>query len=218
VSAEQASSGSSRQQRTFIEEARRRQIVDSAIDVIAAHGLPNASLTRIAHQAGISKGVISYHFDGKDDLLYQIVADYGAAEEAAIWPNVGKPKSAGEALERYINAYVNFIYSRPKHLKATLEIIFSLRNADGTLIFDLSSEDIAEHDHGSLEALLRRGQQREEFGEFDPRVMAVTLRGAVDNLAILIFSKPDIDIDHFKSELNLIFRRATRKHDEGASP
>ncbi|MEV7908062.1 TetR family transcriptional regulator, partial [Streptomyces anulatus] len=47
--------------KSFIERARRAQIIASAIEVIAEHGFANASLARIAKHAGISKGVISYH-------------------------------------------------------------------------------------------------------------------------------------------------------------
>ncbi|WEL93058.1 helix-turn-helix domain containing protein, partial [Tsukamurella tyrosinosolvens] len=60
-------------QRSFIEEARRRQIIAAAAEVLADEGYGRATLARIARQAGISKGVISYHFDGKDDLMRQVV-------------------------------------------------------------------------------------------------------------------------------------------------
>jgi AcrR family transcriptional regulator len=53
---------------TFIEAARRAQIVTAAIETIAGLGYGQASLARIAERAGTSKGVISYHFPGKDDL------------------------------------------------------------------------------------------------------------------------------------------------------
>ena len=50
------------QRRSFIEEQRRSQIVDIAIQTIATQGFSQASLAEIAKEAGISKGVISYHF------------------------------------------------------------------------------------------------------------------------------------------------------------
>lgn len=69
--------------RTFIEEARRSQIVACALDVIAEEGYGRASLARIAARAGISKGVISYHFADKDELMMQaIVAVYTDAAVA----------------------------------------------------------------------------------------------------------------------------------------
>ena len=65
--------------RSFIEEARRAQIVGFAIDTIAELGYGQASLARIAGRAGISKGVIGYHFAGKDDLMREVVAEVSDA-------------------------------------------------------------------------------------------------------------------------------------------
>jgi len=47
---------------TFIEEARRKQILDIALEKIATQGFQNTTIQEIANQAGISKGVIYYHF------------------------------------------------------------------------------------------------------------------------------------------------------------
>ena len=52
----------------------RAQIVAAAIDTVAEDGYANASLARIAVRLGISKGVISYHFAGKDDLIAEIIS------------------------------------------------------------------------------------------------------------------------------------------------
>ncbi|MCU1643125.1 MAG: TetR family transcriptional regulator [Nocardia sp.] len=41
--------------------------------MISEVGYGNASLAKIVKHAGISKGVISYHFEGKDDLMTQLV-------------------------------------------------------------------------------------------------------------------------------------------------
>jgi TetR/AcrR family fatty acid metabolism transcriptional regulator len=66
-----ASSGSP----TFTETARRAQILRCAIEAIAESGYGRASLAEIARRAGVSKGVVSYYFASKDELLAQVVAD-----------------------------------------------------------------------------------------------------------------------------------------------
>ena len=62
--------------RSFIEEARRAQIAAAAAETVAEYGYANASLARIAERADVSKSVISYHFDGKDELLTQMVTRF----------------------------------------------------------------------------------------------------------------------------------------------
>lgn len=58
---------------SFIEEARRQQILDVSLQLIARHGYDSTSLANIADAVGVSKGVISYHFDGKSDLGKQVL-------------------------------------------------------------------------------------------------------------------------------------------------
>src|SRR5688572_29786940 len=56
--------------RSFTAQARRAQIVEATVRVIAHEGLSKASFGRIAAEAGLSSpGMISYHFADKDELL-----------------------------------------------------------------------------------------------------------------------------------------------------
>jgi AcrR family transcriptional regulator len=68
--------------------ARRAQIIAVAVDTIAELGYGQASLARIAERAGTSKGVICYHFAGKDELVRDLVADVVTMAEAYLRPLV----------------------------------------------------------------------------------------------------------------------------------
>ena len=59
--------------RTFIEEARRAQIIQCAADVIAESGYARATMAEIAKRARIAKSVISYHFADKNDLIQEVI-------------------------------------------------------------------------------------------------------------------------------------------------
>lgn len=60
---------------------------------------------------------------------------------------------------------------------------------------------------GRLAALSRAGQASGEFRTFDPVVMAVTVRAAIDAAA----STPDLDPHAYGAELVALFTIATRK-------
>ena len=49
---------------------RRKQLVEAAIAAIHAHGFANATVARIARQAGISAGMVHHYFKDKDELLF----------------------------------------------------------------------------------------------------------------------------------------------------
>lgn len=48
---------------------RRKQLVEAAIAAIHTHGFANATVARIARQAGISSGMVHHYFTDKDELL-----------------------------------------------------------------------------------------------------------------------------------------------------
>src|SRR5665213_170446 len=60
--------GGSSKNRSFIEQARRTQILDAALDLFSKQGYNQTSLSDIAGKLDVSKGVISYHFEGKAEL------------------------------------------------------------------------------------------------------------------------------------------------------
>ncbi len=48
---------------------RRQQLIDAAITSIAEHGLSRTTVARVAEAAGLSQGLLSFYFDGKQALL-----------------------------------------------------------------------------------------------------------------------------------------------------
>ncbi|MBZ9568702.1 transcriptional regulator BetI [Modicisalibacter tunisiensis] len=66
-----------------MEPIRRRQLISATMQAIDDVGLADATVARIARQAGVSAGIISHYFGGKDGLLEatmrQILYDLGAA-------------------------------------------------------------------------------------------------------------------------------------------
>ena len=56
-----------------IRSKSREKIMDSALELFAAKGFHNTSVSQIAAKAGISKGLIYNYFDSKEDLLEKII-------------------------------------------------------------------------------------------------------------------------------------------------
>ncbi|PEM02715.1 TetR/AcrR family transcriptional regulator, partial [Bacillus pseudomycoides] len=93
---------------SFIEKARRAQIVECAIETIAEVGYAQASLGQIAKRAKISKGVISYHFTNKKELLEQVVTDYYIACQSFICPQIEDQTSPKGMLQTYVESNLKF--------------------------------------------------------------------------------------------------------------
>jgi len=91
---------------SFIEAARRGQIVACAIETIATLGYARASLAEVAKRAGISKSVISYHFAGKDELIREVVTEVYSLAISLIVPRIQAAPDARGALRAYIEGHV----------------------------------------------------------------------------------------------------------------
>jgi len=192
---------------TFTEAARRAQIIECAIETIATLGYAQASLAQIAKQTGISKGVITYYFTSKEELLEQVVTEIYTAAVQAVTPQIAAQPTAQLRLQAYIRSAVDYIGTHRTRMVALLEIALNFRTADGKLRYRGTEEWILT----ALEALLRQGQEEGEFRAFDLRVMAVTIRRAIDAVAPLLAAHPTLDTDSYAQELVTLFDRATRK-------
>lgn len=71
-----------RERPTFIEEARRTQIISAAREIFLQTGFEKSTISEIAKAIDVSKGVILYHFGNKSDLgkavIEEILSGYGA--------------------------------------------------------------------------------------------------------------------------------------------
>ena len=69
-----------------MEPIRRQQLIQATMAAIHEVGLADATIMRIARHAGVSAGIISHYFGGKDGLLEatmrQIQHDLGQAVAA----------------------------------------------------------------------------------------------------------------------------------------
>lgn len=194
--------------RSFIEQARRAQIVGCAIDTIAEVGYAQASLAQIARRAGISKGVIGYHFAGKDELLAEVVSDVLSRAEAYMRPRIGGHPTGRETLRAYIESNLGFMGAYRSHVVAIAEIARNARRADGSSSFDRATLDAVTV---WLAQLLADHQKTGEFrADFDPQVMAGAIRETIDAVPRALARDPELDVEHHARELATLFDLATR--------
>jgi TetR/AcrR family fatty acid metabolism transcriptional regulator len=194
--------------RSFAETARRAQIVDCAIDTIAEVGFAKASVDQIARRAGVSKGVITYHFPSKEEIVDAVIEKVIAAGRTYMEPRIMAETSAAGRLRAYIESDLEFIDAHRKPLIALVEIAMSARRADGSRV--IGPESLAQR-AASLEDLLRAGQRSGEFRRFNTRVMALTIIQAIDGVPSLLAREPNLDVKLHAKELATIFALATRK-------
>jgi len=182
---------------SFIEAARRAQIIECAIDAIAELGFAQASLAQIAKRAGVSTGVISYYFAGKDDLIREVAAHVYEVGRIHIEPRVQQQPDARSAL-------LDFIAAKPLYPVAIMNI--SRAGGDAPR-FDHAIEEPRRTGYVSI---LGWGQEVGLFRAFDVSVMAATIIEALDYIPHRLAAEPDLDLAAYARELVTLFDLATR--------
>lgn len=200
---------------TFVQEARRRQIIDCAVQALAEDGYAAASLANIGARAKVSKSAIAHYFGNKEQLVEEVVKTVFAAATADLLPRLEHATTMRERLSAYIEGRVLFLENHRSHMLALFEIWTNLRTADGSLRF---GESDATETVEAIEQMLRAGQRSGEFGQFDTEVMAMAVRQAVDGVLLTLRSRSDLDLARYARELARLFERATARPDSKSSP
>lgn len=189
-------------QRSVTSTARRAQILEATIAVIAEDGFAKASFGRIAERAGLSSTrLISYHFAGKHDLVGAVVEHVVTAIGTAVGAQVRRADTSAGRLRAYIEGVVAFSDEHRDQMRALLQIVMSGAWHHGAT---------GPSETGHLEEILLAGQRDGELRDFDVRVMATTVQRAVEALPFLLQAEPDLDCGAYAAELVDLFDRATR--------
>ncbi len=194
------------QSRSFIETARRAQIIECAILTIAELGYAQASLAKIAKRAGISAGVISYYFAGKDDLIAEVTAHVYEAGGTFIRARLAPNQSARVTLRAFIEANVAYFGVHPANAIAVMNIVRAGGAGQGGTAYDAA---VGEPRRAGISAILERGQAAGEFRAFSVPVMVATLVEALDVIPPQLAANPDLDTAEYGRELAELFDRAT---------
>ena len=110
---------------TFIETARREQILSAALKIFAVKGFGQTSLAEIAAEVGITKGVISYHFGGKHELgvevIHRTLRNYGQFVQDRIAQKI----SAKDKLLEFLDACLEFTEERNASYLTFMDVLGS---------------------------------------------------------------------------------------------
>lgn len=201
--------------KTFTEQARRRQIIDGALEVIAERGYPQASLARIAEHIGIAKSAVLYHFTSKSEVVEAVFTEIFTRGAAVIVPAVNAETTAAARLSAYIRANIAFVAANRSAAVTMLELISGYRDADGLRVDQAAAKAVREHPPtGELAALdpltiFTEGVNNGEFRDLSPLLMKNILRGALDSAAQEYARDPEYDVIGHGEAIVEIFEKAT---------
>jgi TetR/AcrR family transcriptional regulator, fatty acid metabolism regulator protein len=199
---------------SFIEQARRQQLVEALIAGVAEEGYAGASLAKVAERAKISKSVVLYHFGGKNDLIETAVAQIYDEIWRFIKPRFEAETTARGKLLTYVASELAFLEQNRPRLLALSYILINHRDDRGRLQLREGAEAIYLKVVG---ALLEEGQKNGEFRPFAIAPMATTLMHAINGALGRWVEDPTMSLAEYGRELATIFDLATQNSPSGSA-
>ncbi|GAA1699571.1 TetR/AcrR family transcriptional regulator [Kribbella yunnanensis] len=169
-------------ERTFTEQARRTQLIDVTIELVAEHGYPATSLARIAESAGITKAAVLYHFPSKNALVESAYAHVLTGLVTAVGTAVAAAAPV-DGPAAYVRSMVGHLREHPRHVRMIIEAMINVvpeaASADRwTAVADLLDQ-----------ARAARGVK----GPFDRRTAALVIGGGIDAIVAESLTDPAYD-------------------------
>ena len=195
---------------TFTQLKRRDQLIQAAIDATVEVGFARTSVAEVARRAGVSKGVVTYHFAAKNDLIQAVIADVLASMKEYIEPRLvaAEPLAFPERfIAPYLTTWVDYYRTHTREVLALVRIYNAFRDETGrpNPAFDVRADEIV-----TIARVLEAGQASGGLGDFDARTMAAVMKAALDDVLTQYASNPDLDVEIYAAELVALFERATR--------
>jgi AcrR family transcriptional regulator len=193
------------------EAARRAQLIGATIATIGELGYPKTSFARIKEKAGLSSTrIISYHFVNKAGLMQAVLSTVADIKERFLAERAeGRtdPADRSGMLREYIASEVAFLGAYPECVRVFLELGANSDDKDG---WSMTKPVVEQLRVGQLTRQLTQGQREGAFGEFSPAIMAMAIRQAIDGVAAQLAADPELDLEHYGTELADLFERTTK--------
>jgi len=195
----------------------RSHILQSAITSIAQLGLGNLTLDRVAEQAGISRGLVVFHFKSKSRLLEEVLNFLGKQYADGWYAVLNRDsESALEKLLQLADFDIQFCYQHPQYVAAWLAFWGEAR---GNLLYHNLSLPRDERYASELEQLLAAmiAESRQDAGELP--LLSAGLAALLFGVWIQSHLHPDPrNCDIYRRSLRLFLARSFPGHEVPLTP
>jgi AcrR family transcriptional regulator len=168
-------------------DARRRELADAAIRVIARHGLSATTLAHVADESGWSIGSIRYYFPNKDELIASALWRVGERVDERI----RRRTAGGMSVADLRAAAAELLPLDPiGHEEAVVHLAFLAQAAVEPALAD-AAEDAARRLQEPLAARIAHAVQAGELApHLDAAHEATRLRVLLDGLRLQLVTTP----------------------------
>lgn len=160
-------------------EATRAALIAAARTLFAQRGYAGVATEQIVREAGVTRGALYHHFDGKSELLAAVYEQIEEEIAARLGESVAPGAGALETLEAGAQLFLDQCLEREVQ-----QIV--LLDAPAVLGWERWREIGARYGLGLIAALLHAGIEAGEIRRQPVDPLAHALLGALDEIAMLV--------------------------------
>ena len=183
-----ATEGGARTPRTASREVRRQQLIQATIESIAKHGISGTTMNTVTKQAGLSIGIVNFHFESKENLLEETLRHL-AEEHRHQWKS--SVEKAGPSPRDRLLAIVDAEFHPKICSRKKLTVWFAFYGEAGyrksyRKIMSSLDNERWEASHAICAELIRDGG----YDHLDAEDVAETIEGLFDGFCMSILIYP----------------------------
>ena len=172
-------------------EAATTRIIDAMRRSVAARGAAGATFDHVAREAGVSRGLLHYHFGTKERLLAEVVRRDADIRMAALDRALADAHSADAVIEVLVRSLEDLVDRDPGFVALMFELFTSGRRNP-----EIAAE-FAALQRATRTRLAELLAAREEQGAVrladEPEAVAAVLLSLADGLALRLLGEPEHD-------------------------
>jgi TetR/AcrR family transcriptional repressor of bet genes len=172
-------------------EQRRVQIAQGLVSVMAKRGYDGASIGEIARAAGLTQGLVHYHFENKQEILVVALQNLVAQHDADLEERL---RSVSENSERQVEAFIDFHLGLGTDAKPDVLAVWILVSGEALRQPEIREEynrAIATNVQRLLE-IIRRGISRRKFRCENADAAASAIVAAIQGYFVLTATARDL--------------------------
>ena len=175
--------------RTASKEVRRRQLIDATIDSIAKHGISGTTMKTVSGLAGLSLGIVNFHFESKENLFEETLK-FLAEEHRDAWRKRTRNAALEPAAQLLAIVDAHFLPSICNRKKLAVWFAFygeaRYRRRYRKIMSNIDSERWT-----TSHILCNRLATEGGYSDVDSENVAKTLEGLFDGICLNILIYPD---------------------------
>ncbi len=174
-------------------DAKARQILDAARTVLARRGFAGTTVSLVAAEAGVSRGLLHYYFKNKEDMLVRVINENMAASVILMQDLLARSHSATDIADRLVEALQQLFKHDPDFFNLFFEAEAAARQSP-TLEAELQSL------YGNFRRAIQEGLEAAiDRGDIAPAIpaggLSAILTSIIDGLGLQLLTETELLTD-----------------------